>query len=1037
MKLESPIRLLLTGLVPVLTAVVLAVSTSVAADDADPVLSTIRVPEGFTVERVATAPLVEHPVMAGFDDRGRLFVADNAGLNLSAEELLKQLPNMVRMLEDTDGDGRFDRSAVFADKMTFPQGAAWYRGALYVASPPSIWRLEDTDGDGVADRRDELVQKFGFIGNAADVHGCFVTPTGRIAWCDGRHGHEFKSSGTQAASKGLAARVFSCRPDGSDVEAFCGGGMDNPVEVAFTAEGDTIGTMTFYNPDDVRHDAVVHFVHGGVYPKKHFCTSEFKRTGELMPYLSRYAATAPSGIARFAGLAWGEDFRDNLFSVHFNTHKVIRHVLTRLGATYRAADEDFLVSTNPDFHPTDILQDADGSLLIVDTGGWFRIGCPASQIAKPEIGGSIYRVRRRDAKAPADPRGLKIDWAALSPTEMADLLEDDRPAVAERAIETFAQVGEAGVGSLASPLFESSNYRARQNAVWALARNGTETARKLLRFALEDDDPRVRQAAAHAASDLRDAESLTKLRSMLADEEPAVRREAATALGRLGQAAAVPAILAAIEKPADRFEEHSLIYALIEINDRGSTLAGLEHEQAQVRRGALVALDQMDNGNLTSEIVAGLLKTDDIDLLRAVVEVLGKHPDWSESLVDTLGAWLRLEKPSAEQLAAARGAVAALGGRETVQKLAGEALASSGTPKETRLMLLDVLGSLEHDSPPTFWTPALRTLLSGSDVDVARATILAISALDLPDFGPRLMEFGLDVSAPSAVRVAALQVAARSKTALPTPGFEFLARVLKDQQALPTGPLAAAESLGRFDLTAEQRAGLIGLIETCGPLEAGSLLRAFDVGGDAKAGMALVGALAKSPALASVSGARLRELFAKFPPEVQAAAAKLIDQTQTDDNQQAAKLQSLADMIGSGDAARGEEVFFGQRAACSACHRVGSRGEKIGPDLSKIGEIRARRDLLEAVVVPSASLARGYEGYQVVTKQGKVHAGLLSRETAAAIYLRTVDRTEIRIARGEIDELVPSRTSIMPQGLDQILSPHELADVIAFLESLK
>lgn len=383
---------------------VLAVGSVAFAADPAEVLKTLRVPEGFTVELVATSPLVAHPVMAGFDDRGRLFVADNAGLNLPAEELLKQLPNSVRTLEDTDGDGVFDKSTMFADRMTFPQGAAWYRGSLYVASPPSIWRLTDTDGDGQADRREELVQKFGFIGNAADIHGCFITPTGRVAWCDGRHGHEFKDAGGSLTSKGLAARVFSCRTDGSDVEVFCGGGMDNPVEVAFTAEGDTIGTMTFYNPDAARHDALVHFVYGGVYPKKHPCTSEFKRTGELMPALSRFGVTAPSGVTRYPGPVWGEEYRDNLFSVHFNTHKVLRHVLTRDGATLKCVDEEFLTSDHADFHPTDVLADADGSLLVVDTGGWFRIGCPTSQIAKPEIGGAIYRIRRTDSAPVVDPR---------------------------------------------------------------------------------------------------------------------------------------------------------------------------------------------------------------------------------------------------------------------------------------------------------------------------------------------------------------------------------------------------------------------------------------------------------------------------------------------------------------------------------------------------------------------------------------------------------------------------------------------------------
>ena len=125
--------------------------------------------------------------MACFDDRGRLFVSENAGVNLSAAELEEKLPNSVRMLEDTDGDGRFDRATLFADRMTFPMGGAWANGALYVASPPNICTLADTTGDGVADKREVLVSQFGYTGNAASVHGCFAGPDGRIYWCDGRH----------------------------------------------------------------------------------------------------------------------------------------------------------------------------------------------------------------------------------------------------------------------------------------------------------------------------------------------------------------------------------------------------------------------------------------------------------------------------------------------------------------------------------------------------------------------------------------------------------------------------------------------------------------------------------------------------------------------------------------------------------------------------------------------------------------------------------------------------------------------------------
>ncbi len=223
----------------------------------------LKVPDGYVVELAAGPPLVAHPTMACFDDRGRLFVSENAGVNLSAAELEEQLPNSVRLLEDTDRDGRFDKSTVYADRMTFPMGGAWHDGALYVASPPNIWRLEDTDNDGVADRREILVSQFGYTGNAASVHGCFNGPDGRIYWCDGRHGHEFRDKEGNVTSKLAGSYIFSCLPDGSDIRIHSGGGPDNPVEVDFTDEGEMLGTVNIMYSRP-RIDCLVHWQHGGV-----------------------------------------------------------------------------------------------------------------------------------------------------------------------------------------------------------------------------------------------------------------------------------------------------------------------------------------------------------------------------------------------------------------------------------------------------------------------------------------------------------------------------------------------------------------------------------------------------------------------------------------------------------------------------------------------------------------------------------------------------------------------------------------------------
>src|SRR4029077_18701490 len=133
-------------------------------------------------------------------------------------------------------------------------------------------------------------------------------------------------------------------------------------------------------------------------------------------------AAAPCSVIQYQSDGLGADYSGSLFVCCFNLHKVTRHVLQAGGATLKTQDSDFLVSDNPDFHPTDVIEDADGSLLVIDTGAWYKICCPTSQLSKPDVLGAIYRVRRVGATRIVDPRGLKIPWKNLKPKQLAELL---------------------------------------------------------------------------------------------------------------------------------------------------------------------------------------------------------------------------------------------------------------------------------------------------------------------------------------------------------------------------------------------------------------------------------------------------------------------------------------------------------------------------------------------------------------------------------------------------------------------------------------
>ncbi|HVS35498.1 MAG TPA: PVC-type heme-binding CxxCH protein, partial [Gemmataceae bacterium] len=484
-----------------------------AADSADRVL---KAPPGFVVERVAGPPLVQHPMNGAFDEQGRLFLTEAAGLNLKAADLLAQLPNSVKRLEDTDGDGRFDKAVVFADKMTFATGACWHDGALYSTAYPSLWRLEDTDGDGVADRRTAIVGMFGSTGNGADLHGPQLGPDGLLYFCDGRNGHDIKQPDGYTLT-GRAAGVYRCRPDGSHTERVCGGGMDNAVEVAFTRAGEpfVVANIVLNSP---RHDAILFAEDGAVYPYYEQVYPEFKTTGDLMPLTGDLGWVAVSSLIRYRGDAFGSEYKDSYFTAQFNPHRIQHHIIERDGAGFRVRTEDFVTCDDPDFHPTGLVEDADGSLLVIDTGGWFRIGCPTSQVAKPNILGGVYRIRRKDAPKIDDPRGLRLAWDKAEKAALVKRLDDLRFAVRDRAIALLAKRGPDVVSLLAARVKDQqAPEEARLNAVWALTRIDGPAAREAVRPALADADRDLRLAALHSVAVQGDAGAYSDLLNALID----------------------------------------------------------------------------------------------------------------------------------------------------------------------------------------------------------------------------------------------------------------------------------------------------------------------------------------------------------------------------------------------------------------------------------------------------------------------------------------------------------------------------------------
>jgi len=296
---------------------------------------TLTVPEGFFVEPAAAPPLIERPITMDFDERGRLYVSESSGSNAKVEEQLAEKPHRILRLVDTDGDGVFDARTVYADKMMLPEGTLWFHGSLYVSAPPQIWKFTDADDDGVAERREVWFDGKTLTGCANDLHGPYLGRDGWIYWCKGAFEEQTHDIPGHDAWKTRASHIFRARPDGSGIEPVLTGGMDNPVDVVFTPEGERILTCTFLqHPAGGHRDGLIHAIYGGVYGKDHGVLDGHPRTGALMPPMAHLGPAAPSGLHLLESENLGAEYRGNVFATQFNLRKVSRHVLRSEGATF-------------------------------------------------------------------------------------------------------------------------------------------------------------------------------------------------------------------------------------------------------------------------------------------------------------------------------------------------------------------------------------------------------------------------------------------------------------------------------------------------------------------------------------------------------------------------------------------------------------------------------------------------------------------------------------------------------------------------------
>ncbi|MFV2069560.1 MAG: hypothetical protein ACC645_21560, partial [Pirellulales bacterium] len=548
-------------------------------------------------------------------------------------------------------------------------------------------------------------------------------------------------------------------------------------------------------------------------------------------------ASAPAGLTRYESQVFGPEFQDSLFAALFNYHKVTRHVLQPDGATFKTGDEDFLACERIEFHPTDVLEDADGSLLVIETGGWYwyRHCCPTSRFYKPQVAGAIYRIRRTGAPAIDDPRGLKLDWKGMSPVQLAGLLADDRPAVGRRAIHELAKQGEHSLAALRDVVApgrrtgtDLGSAEARRNAVWAATRIDRADARAVARAALGDADEAVRQAALH-----------------------------------------------------------SLTFALIEIADRDATAAGLKSKNVHTRRAAMTALDQMPGGDLAPQVVAAELDSPDPKLQETAWWIAGRHSEWGDALADALRRQVAAKGRSPAEREQIASRLAQFARTPAMRTWLAEQLSGAEASRESKQIVLRAMARTGGKNIPGNWITALTSVLGSEDVELFADAITTVRDLQIH---PQQSDAWKDVLAP--LRDALRQVTRntdfhrdlRLQAAAAVPGgldeantalFQLLLGTLDADEA-PPARSAAVEALSRSRLNAVQFLQLAAAFESVGPMEIGRLLEPFKRTTDDRVGRQLVAALRTAPAAASLRVEQIMPIVSQFGPQVQKEAEPLL-----------------------------------------------------------------------------------------------------------------------------------------------------------------
>jgi putative membrane-bound dehydrogenase-like protein len=1014
----------------------------VTAEKIAGILAEVKAPEGFEVKVFATPPAVNYPVFVAAAPDGTVFVSSDGNGSLG------RLPNLGRILRvrDTNGDGEADEVKVFVPNVDSPRGLLWDHDRVICLHPPHVSAFIDRDGDGHADETKVLIKgiAFGFKDRPADhtSNGIELGVDGWIYAAIGDFGF-MEAEGTDGRKLQLrAGGIVRFRPDGTGLHLFARG-TRNILEAAVSPELDSFARDN--TNDGGGWDVRFHHFTG---LEEHGYPSLYKNfADELIAPLADYGGGSGCGAAWIAEPGFPAAWNNAPFTADWGRGTISRHPVKAKGATFEETEKpaEFLKLTRP----TDLDVDASSRVYAASWKG------ATFNWAGMDVG-YLVRVTPKGYQAPALP-----DFAKATDDALVKLLENASHRVRLEAQRTLIRRGvkDATTAALTTLAADKTKPLAsRIAALFALTQALGAKAHAVV--APLTADPSIAAWALRALTDderTLSANAVAPVVAALKSTDARTRKEAVVAAARLGSLFPAQNLSAIVPllTDTDPVIAHTAMRALILLRASDACLAAVDRtDSPSLREAALRVLRLLHEPKVVDALLARLAKESDFarrqGLLTALARLHFLEGKWTGTSwgtrPDTRGPYFQPEEWSeSKKIADALTAVIAKANAKEAIFLAGELnrhrleggasldklLALAANDASVEPVLVQQLARAQTVPPGAHALLARNATADTTPTTVRAAAVTALAKADLNPDTTRALLTG----------VAALRKSKGDGPLVEAATEAFLNSTFVEKQ-LATLAAEAAKTSGDTSLWADT--ALLRIHDRLKDKQKGKveIAAAFDAGwADAKRRAQLIEAsiAAKKKTLAP----KILAAVSDADNAVAAAAKKAVSQLKLTTDPAAGPLigtlkvdDVLAAVLNTkGTVARGQEIYA--QLGCANCHTVSPNEPPRGPILSQVATIYKRRELAEAILLPSKSIAQGFAANRFVMKDGETeYEGFVISEAADKIIARLVTAQEVVLKPGDIAKRTKLEKSLMPDGLAAGISVTDLASLVDYIESL-